>query len=159
MTNFKIWFVLIAIVELALPNEVLAQQVSVGGLSDVSFGSVSYTASDLTNNQNVCVYASNLLAPSYQIYVLGSGNASELTLSSGSKKIPYEVQWSSAPSQTSGTNMDPNDQKSFSISIAKNCLLPSFKQSTLTIIIRASSINSADGGTYSGTLTLIVQPN
>jgi hypothetical protein len=129
------------------------------GLSDVAFGSLANLSSDSVQSQNVCVFSSSSTS-GYNVEAIGSGSGGAFTLASGSNLLGYDVEWSSASGQTSGTLLSPNvaltGQTSPATQQTCNSGVPS--SASLIIILRAAQLSSATAGSYSGTLTLVVAP-
>lgn len=140
-----------------------ANQVRISGLSDVAFGSISNFAADSVRAQSLCLHAKSPPGNNYNITASGSGTGGAFLLSSGSAVLPFEVQWSDTPGQTTGTQLIPNQpltgQHSTSGSgSADDCSKGPATTATLIVILRSAAIASATSGTYSGSLTLLVAP-
>jgi hypothetical protein len=134
-----------------------AQQARLTKLTDVAFGALSSTASDVSNNQNVCAYAISL-SGLYSIRASGSGTGGALTLSSGGAAMPYEVQWAASPNQSSGTALPANTTVSgFADGLVNDtCSLINTASASLIVILRTAALSGATAGSYSGTLTLVI---
>ena len=136
-----------------------AQQVSISGLTDVAFGTISNFTTDLTRSQNVCAN-STAAGNRYSVTASGSGAGGSFDLQSGGGTLAYEVQWAGATGQTVGTNLVANvAQGGFSgvgsNSVCKNGIMTA----SLITILRSTAISAARAGAYTGTLTLILTPN
>ena len=139
-----------------------AQTARLTKLSDVTFGTLSSTASDVTNSQSVCAFAVSL-AGTYSMRASGSGTGGALTLAGSGAALPYEVQWAASPSQTSGTALPANTTVGgFADGLAsivnQNCTLTVSASASLIVILRTASLSNATAGSYSGTLTLVIAP-
>lgn len=136
-----------------------AQQVRITKLSNASFGTISSFGADKTKSQNVCVYSSNLDG-GYNVTATGSGSGGAFTLSGSGAALAYEVQWSDASGQSSGTSLSPG--VTFpglaSSATSTNCKTGPSTSASLIVLIRASEASSASAASYSGTLTLMVGP-
>lgn len=136
-----------------------AQLVRITKLSNASFGTISSFGTDRTRNQNVCVYSSNLDG-GYNVTATGSGSGGAFTLSGSGAALAYEVQWSDASGQSSGTSLSPG--VTFpgltSGATSTNCRTGPSTTASLIVLIRASEASSATAASYSGTLTLMVGP-
>jgi hypothetical protein len=140
-----------------------ADTVRISGLSDVAFGSISNFASDSVLSQSVCLFAKSPPGDNYRVTASGSGPGGAFLLSSGTATLPFEVQWSSTPGQSSGSQLLPNQpltgQRSTSGSAsADDCSKGPATTASLVVILRSAALASASSGTYSGTLTLLVAP-
>lgn len=147
---------------LALPawSGVLAgNSARITGLSDVAFGTISNLTSDSASSENVCVY-SNSATNGYYVEATGSGSSGAFTLSSASKTLAYDVEWSPVSGQSSGTLLRPNVALTGLTSSATqpSCNSGPASSASLIIILRAAQLSAATSGTYSGTLTLLVAP-
>src|SRR5262245_1877550 len=81
-----------------------AQRVKVTDLSDLAFGSIANLQADAVRSENLCAF-SNVSDRGYSVRATGSGSSGAFTLGSGSRTIAYEVQWSGAAGQTTGTSL------------------------------------------------------
>ena len=135
-------------------------QVRISGLSDVAFGSISNLAADIVRSESICVYAKAKPTDRYSVSASGSGTGGAFTLSSGTAELPYDVQYSGSPNQSSGTQLTPNQPLSGQQNSASSddCSSGPLKTASLVIILRSTALGAAIGGTYSGTLTLLVAP-
>ena len=134
-----------------------AQQVRISKLVDVNFGAITNFTTDLTKSQSMCVYSTN----KYQISASGSGPASAFSLASGSRTMPYEVQWSATAGQTIGTALLTGNPL-LNLATAANssaCSNNPATSASLIIILRSSAVQAAAAGNYTGTLSLLIAPN
>lgn len=136
-----------------------AQSVQITKLSDVGFGTVVDFTTDAVSPQSVCVYSSTAQG-AYNVRAQGSGTANAFTLLNGAAPLAYEVQWSDKSGRSTGTSLTPNTTLTGLRSNANNATCSSGPATTasLIVLIRGTSLGSAAGGTYNGTLTLIVAP-
>ena len=134
-----------------------AQQARLTKLSDVAFGTLSSTASDVTSSQSVCAFATSL-SGLYSVRASGSGTGGALTLAGSGAPLPYDVQWAASPNQTSGTALPANTTVTgFTDGIVnQTCTLVNATSASLIVVLRAASLGSAGAGSYSGTLTLVI---
>lgn len=134
-----------------------AQQVRLTKLSDVSFGTLSSTASDVVHSQNVCAFATSF-SGLYSVRASGSGTAGALTLAGSGAPMPYEVQWAGTPGQTSGTALPANSTVGgFSDgNVLETCNFINLSSASLIVILRSAALSAATAGSYSGTLTLVI---
>lgn len=134
-----------------------AQQVRISKLVDANFGTITNFTTDLANSRSLCVYSTK----NYQITAYGSGSASAFQLSSGSRTMPYEVQWSATAGQTVGTALLAGTPLINLATSAKNasCSNNPTTSASLIIILRSSNVQAAAAGNYTGTLSLLVAPN
>jgi hypothetical protein len=139
------------------PVAASAQVGRISALSDVSFGTVS-TAADVSRAQTVCAFSSNL--GRYTVTATGSGSGGAFTLANGPAALPYEVQWSQASGATTGTNLTAGVPLSGQTSDATGvtCLLGLLSSGSLIVLLRATALQSAAAGDYSGTLSILLSP-
>lgn len=128
------------------------------GLTDVAFGSLASTALDSRASQSICVY-SNSATGGYALTASGGGAGGAFLLASGGATLAFEVEWAQAPGQTGGTALAANGVLSGLVSTAnnQNCS-PTGTSASLILVIRALVASAATAGSYTGTLTLVVEP-
>lgn len=135
----------------------VAAKVRITGLSDVNFGSISNLAVDAVQAQSLCVY-SNGTGNRYAVRADGSGAGGAFTLSNGTSTLTYDVRWNSQPGQTNGTILMPQVLLGSQSTAAQNqtCTNGPATSASLIVTLPATSLSSAEAGSYGGTLTLIV---
>lgn len=149
---------LLALAFACLPTaQASAQQARITNLSDIDFGDVGGALSDVSDAQNLCVYASGA---SYSITATGSGNGGAFVLRNGSRTLPYQVQWGFGSGMTSGLALQPGQPRNGDITGLSNlfCYFGWGSSASLIVTLRSSDIGTAAAGNYSGTLTLMVAP-
>lgn len=130
-------------------------------LSDVNFGTINSPV-DQTVQQNVCAYSAqgffNLRG--YGIRATGSGSGGAFLLSSGSRTLPYEVQWSDAVNQTAGTQLTAGVLSTGfdNSALFQNCTFQANGSASLIVIIRGTQVAAATAGNYSGVLQITIVP-
>jgi hypothetical protein len=135
-------------------------RVRITNLSDVAFGSLINSTTDITISQSICVHT-RPAGSLYDVTATGSGSAGAFTLASGANTMAYEVQWAASPGQSVGTSLAPglpltglpNGSNKTTCSGGG----PPTTASLITIL-RASAIGLAAAGTYTGTLTVLITP-
>ena len=135
-----------------------AQKVRLTGLNDVTFGTVGF-GGDAVAAQSVCAFSSTR-SKSYTITAFGSAPGSNFALSSGRDDLPFDLQWSPSPGQTSGDALTPNSVAGPYASIARHqrCNNGPPSSASLIVIIRSSDSAAATAGVYSGSVTLLLAP-
>jgi hypothetical protein len=90
----------------------------------------------------------------------GSAPGGAFALTSGGALLDYEVQWSTAAGQASGTQLSPNMPFGGFISLAtqQSCNSGPATSASLILLLRSTALSSARAGAYAGTLTLIIGP-
>jgi hypothetical protein len=149
----------LALLVAASPAHSASNKVRITNLSDLAFGTVANLGVDAVRNESVCLY-SDTSSNGYNVTALGTGPGGAFQLSSGSAAMAYEVQWSSASGQSSGTQLNPNVPLTGQVSAAthQTCSNGPATTASLVILLRSAALSSATAGTYNGTLTLLVGP-
>jgi hypothetical protein len=139
------------------PAAAQSNNVRITGLTDTAFGSL--TGGDVVRAHNVCAFSSTS-TKGYRITASGSGASGAFTLANGASALAYEVEWNKLSGQTSGTSLTPNAALTGQISGAtqQQCNSGPSSSGSLILIIRGATAAAAAGGSYSGTLTLLVGP-
>jgi hypothetical protein len=132
-----------------------AQLVQITSMRNFSFGSWSGSG-DLHDSDQVCIYRSSG-GTNYRITASGSGAGSSFRVANGGANIAYEVRWQPLPagSLTSLTAASPTGFSGASNSI--NC--GGSTNALLDITITESALSAAASGSYSGTLSILLEPN
>ena len=137
-----------------------AQQVRITGLADANFGTLN-SPTDYSISDNVCAYSrQGFTAVDYGVLATGSGSGGAFLLSSGANTLAYEVFWTDAPNQTSGTQLTAGvlSPGYGNASLFQTCAFQPQGTATLTVTIRATAITAATAGNYSGVLTITIIP-
>lgn len=136
-------------------------EVRISGLSNAAFGTLTSLTTDAVRRQNVCLYSKSPPNNFYRITGTGSGAGGAFLLASGSATLPYEVQWADTSGQLTGQTLTANQpltgqQSPFGAGDSDDCA--GGTSATLIVVLRASALGAAAGGTYQGTLNLLVAP-
>jgi hypothetical protein len=134
-------------------------RVQISGLTDVAFTNQDPSTA-ASNAQNTCVW-SNTSTKGYSITATGSGASNAFTLANGALTVPYTVQWANTSGQTSGTALTTATALTGQTSTATSPTCVSAPSTTASLVIGISAANLSSmqaSTTYSGTLTLLVQP-
>lgn len=134
-----------------------AQNVQISSLSDMGFGVVTDVGSDQVQSQSVCAY-SGLLGGRYTVTASGSGPGGTFTLSNGAATLPYEVQWSVSPGQTSGINLVAGRPLAGQTMLL-SCPVLQSTNASLIVVLRGIALSAARSGSYTGALTIILSAN
>jgi spore coat protein U-like protein len=139
------------------PAIAVSNKVRITQLSDVAFGTIANLSVNAISSESICVYA-DTATNGYNVTASGTGPGGAFQLSSGSSSLPYNVQWSSTPSQSSGTQLTPNVALHGQTSNAtqQSCGNGPATSASLIVVLPSAALSSATAGTYSGTLTLVV---
>jgi spore coat protein U-like protein len=124
--------------------------VQITDVADLDLGTQAFLTADATDNDDVCVFNSTA---SYQITV---SSANGLNLMDGAEAIPYSVEWSAnGGAAVTVVDGDPitglvGDQTSLDCNGGTNA--------NFSATVVAADFNAAAPGTYTDTLTLLVEP-
>ena len=140
-------------VTVTIPNEV-----RITGLADVDFGTYPATG-NLDSNYDLCIY-SNMPGATYDITASGDGAGSAFTIAYLANTIPYVVNWNDTTgtvgkSQLTATVSVPQtgaNQQTTDCSVGGD-------SANLEIEINGADISGKPNGTYTGTLTLLIEAN
>ena len=129
----------------------------ISGISDLSFGSYSGSGT-AAQNDNVCVYTNNA-SGNYKVTAKGSGTALAFTLTNSVQIVPYTVRWNNISGTSGNIALTTNSQSgtlSGANTSSQNCAGGS--NSNFQVLITQGSLMSVPAGTYSGILTLVIDP-
>jgi hypothetical protein len=126
------------------------------GLSDVAFGTINNLGVDSVRAQDVCAYSDSFLGL-YRVTATGSGTGGAFTLQAGSRQLPYDVQWSGSEGRTSGSGLTAGVASGWFFSFA-NQTCTGGENASLIVVLRATDLQSATAGSYSGVLTIMLAP-
>lgn len=132
--------------------------IRITGISDIALGSFSGSGA-MTGFDDVCIYT-NLAAGTYQVTATGSGTSSAFTLASGGNTLAYSAYWN----DTSGTNTGeaqltattPLTTQSGANTSSETC--SGGTNARFRVLIAEAALLAAQAGSYTGTLTLAVEP-
>lgn len=135
-----------------VPNRAL-----ITSLTDVSFTNADPSVA-ASSSQGPCVW-SNTSTRNYKVTATGSGTAGAFTIANGASVIPYSVGWANSAGATSLTALSAGTASASLASNATNITCSGSGNSTLQVSIGASDLqNMVATNSYTGTLTLVVQP-
>ena len=140
-------------------NATVPNRVRLSGLSDINLLNLDPSA-DALSSQNVCVW-SNTATRGYSITATGSGSASAFTLVAGGDTVAYSVEWASATGAQTGSALTAGNKGSGFTSTATHQLCSTGPTASASLIVKLASADLSGmqaGQTYTGTLTLLVEP-
>ena len=139
------------------PAAAQASKVSISDLTDVAFGTINNLQADSRRSQSVCLSAS-AGDGLYSVTATGTGPGGALELSSGASSLPYSVEWSPAPAQLFGENLAPHTALVGQSTPEKqqDCKTRGLQTASLIVVLRGAELASANQGSYSGTLTILI---
>ena len=143
----------------------IGQFVRIRNLRDFIFGIWNVGDGTLSDNDNACI-ANNAIFGSYAVRATGDGNGFDpaaFTLSNGAEQINYNVYWNdqtgTAGNQQLTAGLIQHGQTASAFSFLFNVFGFCVLNSNLEIEIPDTELQAASGGTYSGTLTLLIIPD
>lgn len=127
------------------------------GLADVAYGTIVNLQADSRRSQSICVSA-NAVDGLYSVTASGTGPSGALELSNGFASLPYSVEWSPTPGQTTGSNLVANAALvgQSSPERQQDCKTRGLQTASLIVILRATDLSRAFQGSYSGTLSILI---
>jgi hypothetical protein len=144
---------------LVAPGPALAQsnKVRISDLADVAYGTIISLQTDNRRAQSICVSA-NAVAGLYTVTASGTGPGGALELTSGASSLPYSVEWSQTPGQTTGSNLSANTTLVGQSSPEKqqDCKSRGLQTASLVVLLRGAELSKALQGAYQGTLTILI---
>lgn len=145
-------------------NIVKNRLIVIKGLRDFNFGVWNSGDGTLSDNDNVCIGKTDLGAP-YAIRAAGNGDGIDpaaFTLSNGADQISYNVYWNDANGTVGNQQLTPglilHGQTGSALSFLFNLFICA-TNANVEIEIPDTELQAANGGNYSGTLTLLVIPD
>ncbi len=142
-------------ITVSVPN-----RVQITGLTDIDFSNHD-PLTQATASQSNCVW-SNTATKGYTITATGSGTAGAFTLASAAlTPVNYTVLWNQTAAQTTGTALTAATASTGFVSTATRpgCTQAPSTSSSLTVQIAPGEMqNMASLTNYTGTLTLLVNP-
>lgn len=140
-------------ISLTVPELIL-----ISGMADVSFGTWSGSG-DLDGNEDVCIYT-NKAAGTYVVTATGDGAANAFTVTDGSNTIAYAVAYNDVSGTTGEAALTTNvqsAQQSGADTSSQSC--GGSDNANFHVTVTEANLLAAPAGAYSGTLTLVVEPN
>lgn len=138
-----------AVISVTIPKLIRARS-----FADYSFGSYAGTG-DLNGNDDLNI--SSNYTGTYQVTATGSGAASAFTITDGTATIAYNVYFNDA----TGTGGRVAASTGVAITAQSGVVKPlstATLNANLSIEILEANLQAVDAGTYSGTVTLVFQP-
>jgi len=133
------------------------ERVLISVLQDIAFG--AFGSSDTRINDDVCIY-SNTSGGNYDVTATGSGAGNAFTIASGPNTVPYRVFWNDVVGTAGQTELSAGttlvgqtgaDRTSTTCGGGNNA--------NIEILIERANVESQPNGSYSGVVTLVIEPN
>lgn len=122
--------------------------VQISNVNDLDMGTHSALAADASANDDVCVFSST---SGYNITVSSANGALELQDAATTTPVPYALTWDTAPVTLGSTITGlTGDNTSLNCGGGTNA--------NFAVTVASADFNAAAPGTYTDTLTLLVQP-
>ena len=131
--------------------------VQISALDDIALGTFSGAA--MSGGDDVCVF-SNTGGYSVTASGDGAGGAFELTGATAAEPLPYGVQWATTAGATSGTALTPGTALTGLVGTFTNpsCQAGAALNARVLVAVTADDLGVVSADTYTGTLTLTVEP-
>lgn len=137
----------------------LAQErARLSGLADVNFGLVT-GLTDASISQSVCAYTSSR-TDRYSVLATGGGAGNAFVLDAGAAQLSYDVLWADTPGAASGINLVAGVITPGFVSTVKQHSCNSGPPTSASLIIRLRDqvLQNARAGSYSGILSITIEP-
>ena len=153
------FFAFLSILLLGLPVVALSQQAQITDMDDFSFGQYSGSGSLTQTDGDVCIYQTGGTGTNYRVTASGTGAGGSFQIQSGGDSVTYEVLWKD--SQGAGgsfTNLTANTGANFSGADNASTNCGGSANAALRVYFSSGNLAGAVPGSYSGTLTISVEP-
>ena len=150
-------YILLSFVAFLFPLSQASSDVLVSGLSDISFASFTGYG-DISSNTTLCICSDT---NSYNVTVYGSGTAGSFSLQSGSHALNYTVYWHDTASSSGKVALTANTAKygMYTSFTCEHYNCNGGKNAYLELDFSESDLMAAAHGSYTGSITIIVEPN
>ncbi|MFK7854964.1 MAG: hypothetical protein AB8B79_12655 [Granulosicoccus sp.] len=125
--------------------------VQLSGVGDLDLGQHNSTDIDLTANDDVCVFNSTA---TYSVTVESAGSAFELR--NGAEAIPYSVLWTTSAAPATAMTHQAALGGNVGDRTSPNC--NGGTNANFAVQVSSVDFNAAVPGTYTDTLTLMIEP-
>ncbi|MDC0359040.1 hypothetical protein OAO01_09510, partial [Oligoflexia bacterium] len=132
--------------------------IRITGMADIALGTYSGVG-DLNGNEDVCIYT-NLAAGTYVVTATGDGAANAFTITDGSNTIAYNTYFNDQAGTTGEVQLTTGTQsaqQSGANTVSLTC--GGGDTGNYHVEVLAANMSLVPSGAYSGTLTLVVEPN
>jgi hypothetical protein len=137
------------------PEVAATQTVKITEMTDISLGTYSGIG-DLQNEDTICIY--NLGNSAYRVRASGTGAGGSYQMTGpGGATLPFEVEFRSGAG--SFVALPHNSFTGFTGADTSSNSCGGTPNATLRIIAREASLLSVVNGSYSGTLTILLETN
>ncbi len=147
---------LVGLLATTIPLSCLAD-VRITGFSNFAFGTW-VGSGDLQNSDDLCVY--NSATSNYQITATGDGVGSAFTLDSSGIPVAYEVYWNDSTGTSGNVQLTTNSTlhgQSGANTSSETC--GGSNNANLEIFVPEGSLSTVTAGSFSGTLTILLEPD
>lgn len=135
----------------AIINIAKGNAVQITNLDDINLGAQGNLTATATQSDDVCVFSST---GGYNITLTSANGTFELTDASTTTNIPYTVDWIAGTTTTAVYNTPITGLTGDSTAVDCNA----GTNATFSVSVAAPDFNAADPGSYTDTLTMLVQP-
>lgn len=152
--SWRIWLVATSLAVVCMaPGYAEAQLFRITGMSNFSFGTWS-GSNDMVASDTVCIYRSS--GTGYRITASGNGAGNSFLSTGSSTTVAYEVHWKHGGG--SFVSLTANNSQTFTG--ASNSLTCSgVDNAELQVTFPESNLSAARADSYTGTLSILLEPN
>ena len=139
------------------PQNSVFADVLVSGFSDFSLSPFSGHG-DINGSTTLCVCSDN---NGYNVTVIGSGISGAFSLTNSSHNVNYSVYWNDNASPSGKVELSPNVAR-YNMATSYGCDqydCNGTKNAFIEIVFSETDLLAAKHGSYSGSITVIVEPN
>lgn len=149
----------LSILTVSIPLGASSQQAQITDMNDFPFGQYSGSGSLTQTDGDVCIYQTGGTGSNYRVTASGSGAGGSFQIQSGGDSVTYEVLWKD--SQGTGgtfTNLTANSGANFTGADNASTNCGGSANAALRVYFSSGNLAGAVPGSYSGTLTISVEP-
>lgn len=152
MRQIFCFVVLGTICTFTIATDLWAQQVKISGFTNIPLS--PWTGSgDVSGENSLCVYNSS--TNNYRIRARGGGAGNAFVLNSTGSELPFEVRF--RDSVSSYVNLTADSFQNFTDANTSNQNCSGVNNANLEIRVKENDLSSAISGSYSGTLTILLE--
>lgn len=133
-------------------------RIRMSDLTDFDFGTHVLNTGGVSMNDDICVYT-NTSAGTYQVTATGDGTAGAFVVISGGNQIPFRVFWNNQTGTASNQILTAGVAKpsSNADTESETCAIGG-NNANIEVEIEGAQLISQPNGTYTGDITLMLEP-
>ena len=142
----------VTIISLCTIPDAEAQQVKISGFTDISLGTWNGSG-NLSGENSLCVY--NEATPDYRVRARGSGAGNSFMLNGSDSDLAYQVRFKE--SSGSYVSLTADTFQNFTGADTDDIACGGSNNANLEVIVTSDALSAAASGSYSGTLTVLLE--